>query len=296
MLIKLAPLPLLLTASWAAIPPQTGYTLTWYDDFEGPQGQGVDTSKWNEAGPEDGKQNGEWQRYNNWDTANTHLSGDGQLYIIPKKNSTMYTSGRIESKSNFHCPLGSKMIVQSEFRVPDFTAGTSAGTTDGYWPAFWMLGASFRAEPRTEWPWCGERDIFEGSPFQGSNGVCAVHFHDGNGNNRSITGGITYTGDQYHTWALKVDRQPANTNDHSLIWYRDGTPFKTITKGSLDSASWTALAAKSYYIIMNLAIGARFGWPGVDEDDNFTNWPSDQTVTGYVNSMRIKYVAVYHSV
>lgn len=188
------------------------------------------------------------------------------------------------------------MIVQSEFRVPDFSAGTAAGTTDGYWPAFWMLGASYRADPKTEWPWCGERDIFEGSPFKGSNGICAVHFHDGNGKNRSITGSAYYAGGQYHTWALKVDRSPANTADHSLVWLLNGTPFKTISKGSLDSASWTALGAKSYYIILNLAIGARYGWPGVTEDMNFTNWPSNDTVTGFVNSMRIKYVAVYHSI
>jgi len=179
------------------------------------------------------------------------------------------------------------MIIQSEFYVPDMT--NSPSTTDGLWPAFWALGNSYRATPFNEWPKCGEWDIFEGSHNLGNKGQGTLHFQDGSGTNHSgdYWGQATYSGGQYHTWAIKIDRRNANTDLHKILWYLDGNEYKSVQKTQVpDSSSWTDLAAKSYFVIFNMAIGA---WNG------FTNAPSASTLSGYASSMRIRYVAVYHS-
>lgn len=129
----------------AEIPSLPGYRLTWSDDFNGPSGASVDLSAWYQHTQlANSNPNNERQEYRAG-TDNAHLSGDGQLYIIPKKDAAtgQWTSANLQSYMTFHCPAGKAMRLQAEIAVPDFSGG-GGGRLGGLWPAFWTLGKAFR--------------------------------------------------------------------------------------------------------------------------------------------------------
>jgi hypothetical protein len=76
----------------------------------------------------------------------------------------LWASGRIETAaSTFAAPAGGQMEVLASIKQPSPANGW------GYWPAFWMLGAGFRASGAgtsgimacPKWPSVGEIDILE---------------------------------------------------------------------------------------------------------------------------------------
>lgn len=262
-------------------PPQVdGYRLVWSDDFNGSQGQAVDPSKWDyRTGV--GNSNGEIQRYTT-DSGNAHLSGDGQLYILPKKSGSSWTSARLESDGSWSCDSNKAMIFQAEIWVPDFTG--SPEKYKGLWPSFWTKGLSNRNG--TGWPDCGEWDILEVTNKMSNRNQGTLHFRDATGNhNDGFNGSVNYQGGQYHTWAFKVDRRGGNWMTDKLIWYLDGKEFYRVTGemvGTLEQ--WKQLAWQPYFIILQVAVGG-----------SYADFPTDNTVSGYDGSMRVRYAAVYKS-
>nr|GAT54829.1 glycoside hydrolase family 16 protein [Mycena chlorophos] len=285
-MFKLSTLLLLATAAavHAAIPSLSGYSVVWSDDFNGAQGTGVDTSKWVQIAkhPTD---NGELETYTAG-TGNVHLSGDGQLYIIPTKDSSgNWDSGRIESNAEFTAPTGGAMIFQAELWVPDF-AGDPA-TTLGLWPAFWALGNRQRSSD-CPWPKCGEWDIFETIPSLENNNVATLHYQLEDGTDVTLNGPgakVAYSGNAYHTWAIKVDLRNSDWTQQTISFWLDGTNYHSVSGADInDQDIWSTLAWSDYYIILNVAVGG--GYPGN---------PGSQTVSGYASSMRVEYVAVYQT-
>ena len=57
---------------------------------------------------------------------------------------TNWTSGRIKSAGKVNIGYG---YVEARIKIP---------SSQGIWPAFWMLGVDQKG-----WPWCGEIDILE---------------------------------------------------------------------------------------------------------------------------------------
>lgn len=146
----------------AAPPTISGYHMIWSDDFLGIQGAPEDSSKWRRR-VTSSPPNNEVQIYTDY-ASNAHLSGDGQLYILPikKTGSTgnpYWTSARLESQQSWYAAPGKSLIIRAEIRVPNF--GGTPEKSQGIWPAFWALGTSIRntGSAHVDWPTCGERDI-----------------------------------------------------------------------------------------------------------------------------------------
>lgn len=257
-------------------PNKPGFALVWSDEFDGASGSAVDGSKWNsKTGP---NSNHEAQQYTT-STDNAHLSGDGQLYLIPiKDGSGHWTSARLESRYSFNCDPGHQMIFQAEIRL----GNNPAAQQQGLWPAFWTLGAAVRNG--VGWPKCGEWDILEvingSSTNQGT-----LHYLNSSNVNPMFGGRVDFNHNDYHTWALKVDRTPGNFQDEKLTWSVDGNPFFEIPGARVgDAEQWDDVAHKGFFPIMNIAVGGDY--PGQ---------PNDQTVGGFQSGMHVKYVAVYKS-
>ncbi|KAF7291877.1 Glycoside hydrolase family 16 protein [Mycena indigotica] len=272
------------TVVQASIPSLSGYHVVWSDDFNGAQGTGVDTSKWNQIAKHP-TANGEQETYTSG-TGNVHLSGDGQLYIIPTKDSSgNWLSGRIESNAAFTAPTGGAMVIQAELWVPDF-AGNPA-TRAGLWPAFWTLGNRLRSSG-CAWPKCGEWDIFEVTPWLENHNVASLHYQLNDGTKVTLNDAnhhAAYSGGQYHTWAVKVDLRNSDWTQQTLSFWLDGTQYYSVSGSQIgDQGLWSTLAWWDYYVIFNVAVGG--GYPGN---------PGSQTVAGYDSSMRVRYVAVYQT-
>ena len=138
--------------------PPSGFTLFWSDDFTGAAGTGVDTTVWKyDTGPGRNFGTGEIETMTN-STANVFKDGAGTLVIKAINSHHAWTSGRIETKrDDFGAVPGGVVLMQAAIQQPDSNLTTANGT--GYWPAFWMLGSTFRTG--TPWPTAGEIDIME---------------------------------------------------------------------------------------------------------------------------------------
>ena len=263
-----------------------GYRIVWADDFKGGKGGLVDDSKWKQVANTP-NYNGEVQIYTEY-ASNAHLSGDGQLYIVPilkgSDPNKYWTSARLESVEAWTCSAGKAMIIQAEIQVPDFTG--SPAKFAGFWPAFWTLGNS-RRTANVGWPKCGEWDIFEVTDKLGDQNAGILHFVDAAGqNNGSFSGHVTYQGGVYHTWAIKVDRRNGDWKKQALTWYLDGKEFYQVTGAMIGTEQqWQELAWDPYYVILNVAVGG--GYPG---------FPTNDTISGFDASMRVKYVGIYETV
>ncbi|KAJ4287689.1 hypothetical protein N0V90_012392 [Kalmusia sp. IMI 367209] len=271
----------------ASIPSKQGYDIVFSDDFNGAKGAPADHSKWKLRWNAPDPNNGEVQQYRNT-TANSHLSGDGQLYILPTKEDGKWYSARLESWHASSCDKGKTMIFQSQIWVPDFNGHPKKH--DGVWPAFWALGETIRTG--NPWPYCGEWDIMETSNRRGNLNNAVLHFasHLGCANPRdchqaSPSKDTPYEGGKYHTWSFKVDRTNSDWQAQSMTWYLDGQQIHQVfgrdTKGW---DRWDYLASRKYFMVLNVALGGGFGGA-----------VSSSTVSGYDNSMRVRYAAIYKS-
>lgn len=264
------------------VPEMPGFALVWRDDFDGPAGAGADPNTWNikvGSGP-----NHELQRYTN-SAANSQMSGDGQLYIIPRKDGSTgnWTSARLEGWNSFSCDPGHLMVFQAEIRL-----GRNPGwQQQGIWPAYWTLGLNVRQG--AGWPKCGEWDILELINGSAAN-MATLHFLNPafNGHEQRSSGQVNFDRTDFHTWALKVDRTPANIREEKLTWYLDGNPFFEVSPGALGnpdgSVQWEDVAHREFFPILNVAVGGDF--PGM---------PNGQTADGLESGMAVRYVAVYKS-
>ncbi|KAJ7799914.1 glycoside hydrolase family 16 protein, partial [Mycena olivaceomarginata] len=265
------------------IPSLDGYTVVWSDDFDGAHGAGIDHNKWNQKTGPGPSGNHEWQLYTAG-TENVHLSGDGQLYIVPTHSGNQWYSGRLESKTSQVCDNGHAMIFQAELWAPNFTG--SPAKFAGLWPAFWALGEDLRSGG-VSWPRCGEWDIFEVTNNLSDQNKATLHYENppNSGKDDPHFGGfVHYEGGQYHTWALKVDRRPKDWRSQSLTWYLDGKEFYSVNGAAIGDMHWIQVACRPYFIIFNMAVGGDY--PGN---------PTSQTVSGFNASLRVKYAAIYKS-
>ncbi|KAF7371858.1 Glycoside hydrolase family 16 protein [Mycena venus] len=277
----LLPLWSLLPIISASVPMLAGFSVVWSDDFQGDHYAGVDTAKWNQfVGRSDN--NAELEFYTPR-TNNVHLSGDGQVYIVPTLSNGTWYSARLESVASQACDEGRAMVFQASLWVPDLTG--SPPEFAGLWPAFWALGNDLRTDG-VLWPECGEWDIFEATNKLGDMNQGTLHFQNADGShNDSFHGRTVYTTGQYHTWALEVDRRSSDWTKQAVTWYLDDTAFYTVTGAQIGGfQEWTQLADRPYYIILNMAIGGDY--PGD---------PTSQTLSGFDASMRVEYVAIYKS-
>ncbi|WP_086785544.1 glycoside hydrolase family 16 protein, partial [Streptomyces caniscabiei] len=252
------------TAQGAAPTPPAGWTQVFVDDFNGAAGTGVSTSNWQYAtgtsypgGPANWG-TGEVETMTN-STSNVSLDGNGNLRITPIRDAAgRWTSGRIETnRTDFQPPAGGKLRVESRLQMPNVT-GTAA---EGYWPAFWMLGAPYRGNYQN-WPSVGELDIMEN--VQGRNQVWAT-MHCGTnpggpcnettgiGNSTACPGTTCQSG--FHTYTMEWDR---SVTPETIRFSVDGTQFHSVNANQVDATTWTNATNHGFFVILNVAMGGAF--------------------------------------
>ncbi|MEU1516004.1 glycoside hydrolase family 16 protein [Streptomyces sp. NPDC005811] len=253
-----------LPANASAPTPPSGWTQVFLDDFNGTAGTGVNTSNWQYStgtsypgGPANWG-TGEVETMTS-STTNVSLDGSGNLRITPVRDSAgNWTSGRIETvRTDFQPPSGGKLRVEARLQMPNVT-GTAA---EGYWPAFWMLGAPYRGNYQN-WPGVGELDIMEN--VQGLNKVWAT-MHCGTnpggpcnettgiGNSTACPGTTCQSG--FHTYTMEWDR---SVSPEAIRFSVDGVNYHTVTASQVDATTWTNATNHGFFVILNVAMGGAF--------------------------------------
>ncbi|WP_283133838.1 SGNH hydrolase domain-containing protein [Rhizohabitans arisaemae] len=234
----------------------------WRDDFTGPQRSRPSQANWQyDLGtcypgcPAKNWGTGEIETMTD-STANVSLNGDGQLAIAPRRfPDGRWTSGRLTSvRADFQAPPGGVMRVEASLRLPKMNRRDGAG----YWPAFWMLGAPFRAT-YTDWPGAGEVDIMES--VNGRGGVFAT-MHCGtlpDGPCKESSGGLS-SGEvpcadchtRFRTYAAEID---FSTSPQQVRWYLDDREIHRVTADEMDPQTWARTTDHGFFLILNVAMG-----------------------------------------
>jgi beta-glucanase (GH16 family) len=246
----------------------TGWQLVWADEFDGPDGSGVDRTKWV---PEVGGHcwsNHELQFYRD-ELANAHVEGGALVITAIRESHTSggvtrdYTSARLKTHGVFEQAYGR------------FEARIQLPYGQGIWPAFWMLGNDIGA---AGWPACGEIDVMEnigreptlvhgtvhGPGYSGAAGIGAAY---------ALPDGAPFAAG-FHLFAIEWEPQ-------AIRWYVDGALYHTLTPAALPAgARW--VFDHPFFMLLNVAVGG--DWPG-----------SPDSTTVLPQRMRVDYVRVYRA-
>jgi len=283
MLIPTLDKPTKVYASAPSIP--SGWTNVFTDDFTGAANTGLNTSNWrydigtSYPGGAANWGTGEIESNTN-STANVFQDGAGNLNIKPIRAANgSWTSGRVETQlTSFQPPAGGILHVEANIQLPNVTGAAA----QGYWPAFWMLGAGFRGN-YTNWPIVGEIDIMEnvnGINTEYATLHCGVS--PGGPCNETVGLGGSKSGSSptlqagFHKYAMEFDK---SVSPQQLRYYLDGVNFFTINANQVDATTWNNATNHGFFIILNVAIGG--GWPG---------GPTASTTSGI--PMKVDYVQV----
>ena len=275
--LALAAALLLLVSGSPCLHAQT-WTLKWSDEFNGAAGAYPNSANWTYDTGNSGFGNPEIENYctpgSNASPCvsgqpNAYQDGNGNLVITAIRNSSgQWTSARLKTQGLQQFQYGR---IEARMKLP---------VGDGFWPAFWMLGADINSTP---WPGCGEQDIMEwvqsytptttsstthGPGYSGANGIGAKFVFPNGGrvddSNYHVYGVI---------WAA-----------NSIQYYRDSPSniFLSLTPSQIPAGGqW--VFNNPFFLLLNLAIGSG-GFPG--PTDNST--PSTAT-------MLVDYVRVYQA-
>src|SRR4051794_15378833 len=236
---------LALTASVAALPAAAAddWSVAFNDDFNG---SGLPGAPWlidEGTGYPGGPQNGFGTDEVEVMTRNLEnlRQQDGYLRITPTLSNGRWYSGRIETRDVFKPADGAVMRIESKLALPAVHGAEALG----YWPAFWAMGASQRAN-RWIWPASGEFDI--GESVNGINknwstlhcgyaaqfgGPCGEPIGLSNGGKAPASGDVW---GQQHVFALEWDRSGAV---QQLRWYLDGSLVHTVNQSQVPTDVWT---------------------------------------------------------
>jgi beta-glucanase (GH16 family) len=250
------------------------WTLAWSDEFEGPRGRGVDSTRW-QIDSADGCARGNcgWgnreKEYYSGAAENLALDGSGHLEITARRapagltcyyGPCRYTSAKITTHGKAEARPGR---VEARIKLP-------AG--QGLWPAFWLLGADV---PPIPWPECGELDIMENHGSRMRSTSSAIHGPGYFGNTPFVHSRALERGtfaDDFHTFAVVWDSL-------RVQFFVDDSLHYTVQRGDVERyGRW--VFDKPFFIILNLAVGGTF-----DGD------PTSDAV--FPATMLVDYVRVY---
>jgi len=226
---------------------QDAWELVWSDEFDGTQ---LNADNWSAQtgtgtayGLPAGWGNNELQYYTSFDD-NLSVS-DGTLKITALERNfggSSYTSARIRSLNKQEFLYGR---IEARLKIP---------STQGVWPAFWMLPTN---SPYGTWAASGEIDIME-SVNIADRIFGTLHFGNPWPNNQAagprLSNGTDFSED-FHTY--RIDWEP-----DSVTWYIDDVSY-----GTVSSPSWFSSAAPSnprapfdtqYHLLLNVAVGGNF--------------------------------------
>jgi beta-glucanase (GH16 family) len=249
-------------------PPAASYTLSWSDEFSGPDGSSPDSSKWAYDIGGNGWGNDELEYYTNR-AQNVQLK-DGNLVITAQKETYTgadgvtrnYTSARLKTQGLFSQAYGR---FEARIKIP-------AG--QGIWPAFWMLGNNIGS---VKWPTCGEIDIMENIGKEPGMVHGSMHGPSTPGPTSDLTAAFSLPAGQnfasdFHMYA--VEWEP-----HTVRFYVDSNLYATFNSSQWPSGG-TWVFDHPFFIILNVAVGG--SWPG-----------SPDATTVFPQQMLVDYVRVY---
>jgi beta-glucanase (GH16 family) len=236
--------------------------LVFADEFNGAAGSKPDPGKWT-IDPGTG-QNGEAEYYTNND--NAAMDGSGHLVMTARKETVGgrdYTSHRMNTGGKFTFQYGR---VEARIKLPK---------GNGFWPAFWMMGADFLTG--RPWPYNGEVDIMEVLGKDTTTSYSTLHapaYNGGGGYGGSykLPSGAELSND-YHTWAAEWDSK-------GIKYFLDNQQVFYASKETVENTRGPWIFDHPFYLILNLAVGG--DWPG----------PVDAS-TPFPSQMLVDYVRVY---
>ena len=249
----------MLDATPDAAPP--GWTLTWSDEFDGPDGSAVDPTKWTHDIGGSGWGNQEREYYTPG-TANAVVQG-GNLVITADGSTSQYSCwyGACQYTS-------ARLLTQGLFtqQYGRFEARIQLPYGQGLWPAFWMLGSNITT---VSWPACGEIDIMENIGKEPSYNHGSLHAPGFPGS--GLTGQYTVPGggklsDAFHVFAIEWDAA-------SIRFYVDDQLYETQTPANVPSGGTWAFD-HPFFLLLNVAVGG--SWPG--DPDMTTTFPQTMKV------------------
>ncbi len=239
--------------------PERSWQLVWQDEFDGPQGQSPDPTKWNfDIGTGWGNEQLEFDTDR---PENVSLDGEGNLAIIAKEENysgAAYTSARITTAGLFEQAYGR---YEARIKMP---------YGPGLWPAFWLLGANI---DEVSWPQCGEIDVME---YRGQE-PSIIH---GSVHGPEYSAGAAVT----KSFSLLNDRFDVDFHLFAIEWgedyidyYVDDQLYFRVTPDDLPG-EW--VYDHTFYIILNVAVGG-----------NYVGFPTQDTK--FPQTMLVDYVRVY---
>ena len=250
------------------LPPTSGYTLAWSDEFSSANGSAPDSTKWTYDLGGGGWGNQELESYTSR-TRNVQIQNGNLVITALQENYTgtdgiarNYTSARLKTQNLFTQAYGR---FEARIKIPK---------GQGIWPAFWMLGNDIS---QNGWPKCGEIDIMEnigresGIVHGSLHGPSSVAHTSDSTSTVSLPPGKSYS-DDFHIYA--VEWEPG-----TVRFYVDSDNYATFTK-----AQWSGggqwVFDHPFFMIMNVAVGGV--WPG-----------SPDASTQFPQQMLVDYVRVY---
>jgi beta-glucanase (GH16 family) len=233
-------------------PLATTWTQVWSDEFDGPTGARIDSTKWGyDRGDGCNQGNCGWgnneKEYYSDASENIALNGQGQLMIVARRAAAdlscyygpcRYTSAKITTRGKV---LASPGRVEARIKL-------SAG--QGLWPAFWMLGYG---TPGLPWPACGELDIMENKGSEPSITSSAVHGPGYSGatpfaHRQSLAPGSAT--EAFHVFAVEWDSLQVRFFVDDIVHY-------AVTRVEVERYGKSILN-QPFFLILNLAVGGHF--------------------------------------
>jgi beta-glucanase (GH16 family) len=228
-----------------------GLNLAWSDEFSG---RSVNTDTWAfEQGNNNGWGNAELEFYTDR-TQNAFVS-NGNLIIEARKevfSGFQYTSARMITKNKKKFTYG---------RV-DIRAKTP--TTQGIWPALWMLGNNI---DQVSWPACGEIDIMEQKGQESSRNYGTLHWGANTASHQFKGGNVVL--------AAGYDKE---FHVYSVIWKTDTIQF-LVDNVQYFEVPFSQISGNNpftldHFFIFNVAVGGNF----LGSPDNTTVLPQRMVV------------------
>lgn len=243
------------------------WKMVWSDEFNGPNGSPVDSSKWVSETGGGGWGNNELEYYTN--RLENAFQQDGNLVIKVRQEkyagsgetTRNYTSARLKTQGKFSQAYGR---FEARIKIP---------RGQGIWPAFWMLGDDI---DKPGWPDCGEIDIMEnigkepglvhgtihGPGYSGADSIGAPY---------ALTGNQRFA-DDFHVFAVEWEPDV-------IRFYVDNHLYETRTPAELPKGTkW--VYDHPFFVLLNVAVGG--GWPG-----------NPDATTVFPQTMLVDYVRVY---
>jgi beta-glucanase (GH16 family) len=258
-----------LAAAQSAAPQPTrpGWTLTWSDEFNAPDGSPVDASKWVRESGGNGWGNQELEYYTTRPDNAFQQGGNLVIKAIQEKYTGKdgvmrdYTSARLKTLGKFSQTYGR---FEARIKIPQ---------GQGIWPAFWMLGDDIAT---LGWPKCGEIDIMENIGKEPTQVHGTIHGpgysgDKGIGSPFALADNARFA-DDFHIYAVEWEPK-------AIRFYVDDHLYATRTPAELPKGTkW--VYNHPFFMLLNVAVGG--------------SWPGDPDATiQFPQTMLVDYVRVY---